>query len=71
MSYQKDRLQNKNYEDDQIRIQLKEKTNELSKYVTEVQMLSSQNAKMADEIDSMTQELEATLEEIERYHSQT
>ena len=45
---------------------MKEKNNELSRYVTEVQLLGAQNSKLASEMDAMTQELEAAIEEIDK-----
>ncbi|KAJ3289656.1 hypothetical protein HK104_007316 [Borealophlyctis nickersoniae] len=66
LTSQKDRLQSKNLDEDQFRNQLKEKNNEINRYVAEIQMLSSKNAQMGAEIDAMEQELEATVMEIEK-----
>ncbi|KAJ3055080.1 hypothetical protein HK097_011570 [Rhizophlyctis rosea] len=66
LNSQKDRLQSKHTDEDQFRNQLKEKNNEISRYVAEVQILGTENAQLHDEIDAMAQELEATVLEIER-----
>jgi centrosomal protein CEP290 len=46
---------------------IKEKNAEISKYISEVQMLSAENLHYSSEVEAMTQELEATVYEIERY----
>ncbi|KAJ3039732.1 hypothetical protein HDV00_011964 [Rhizophlyctis rosea] len=66
LNNQKDRLQSKTVDEDQFRNQLKDKNTEINRYVAEVQILSAENAQLHDEIDTMAQELEATVLEIER-----
>lgn len=53
-------------DDRQFKNVIKEKNAEISKYISEVQMLSSENAHYSSEVEAMTQELEATVYEIER-----
>ncbi|KAI8918586.1 hypothetical protein DFJ77DRAFT_303045 [Powellomyces hirtus] len=62
----KDRIQLKNLDDDQIRKQLREKNGELARYVAEVELLSSRNARLTSEVEALTQELEVTVTELER-----
>ena len=67
MSTQKDRFLNRNFEEEQYKSQLKEKNNQLARYVTEIQLLNVHNSKMAQEMTAMTQELEVAIEELDRY----
>ncbi len=46
---------------------IKEKNNEIDKYITEIQALTETNAQLSSEVESMTQELEATVQELERF----
>ena len=57
---------NKNFEEEQVKAQVKDKNNQLSRYVTEIQLLNVQNSKMAQDIDAMTQELEVAINELDR-----
>lgn len=59
---------NRNFEEEQYKSQLKEKNNQLSRYVTEIQLLNVQNSKMADDMEAMTQELEVAIDELDRYY---
>ncbi|KAJ3204190.1 hypothetical protein HDU67_009732 [Dinochytrium kinnereticum] len=60
------RLLSKNAEEEEFRAQLKEKNNEINKCLTEIKKLSIQNAELQNDVDTMTQELEATVAELER-----
>ena len=57
---------NKNFEEEQVKAQVKDKNNQLSRYVTEIQLLNVQNSNMAQDIDAMTQELEVAINELDR-----
>ncbi|KAI8813314.1 hypothetical protein BJ742DRAFT_789891 [Cladochytrium replicatum] len=66
ISAQKDRLQTKTLDEDQIRVHLKEKNLEIDRYLGEIQTLSEENARLSEEMEDMAQELEATVSELER-----
>ncbi|KAI9004263.1 hypothetical protein BC832DRAFT_592949 [Gaertneriomyces semiglobifer] len=63
---QKDRMQTKTLDDDQIRKQLRDKNAELNKYLSEVQLLSEDNGRLASKVDALTEELEAAVNELEK-----
>ncbi|KAJ3186375.1 hypothetical protein HDU85_007815 [Gaertneriomyces sp. JEL0708] len=63
---QKDRMQTKTLDDDQIRKQLRDKNAELNKYLSEVQLLSEDNGRLASKVEALTEELEAAVNELEK-----
>eukprot|EP00842_Homolaphlyctis_polyrhiza_P005478 jgi/Hompol1/5931/HPOL_000996-RA len=65
LSDQRTRMQSRNIDQDQIKLQLNERNAELNRYVAEIQMLSTENAQMAAEMELLTQELEVTVNEFE------
>jgi hypothetical protein len=69
LATQKDKFLNRNFEEEQYKSQVKEKNSQLSRYVTEIQLLNVQNSKMAEDMEAMTQELEVAIDELDRYYS--
>jgi predicted nuclease with TOPRIM domain len=69
LATQKDKFLNRNFEEEQYKSQVKEKNSQLSRYVTEIQLLNVQNSKMAEDMEAMTQELEVAIDELDRYFS--
>ncbi|KAJ3239734.1 hypothetical protein HDU81_005450 [Chytriomyces hyalinus] len=66
MVSQRHRLLSKNIEEEEFRSQLKEKNMEVNKYLAEIKSLTTQNVQLSNEVDTIGQELDATVSEIER-----
>ncbi|KAJ3415066.1 hypothetical protein HDV05_005592 [Chytridiales sp. JEL 0842] len=66
MVSQRHRLLSKNVEEEEFRVQLKEKNMEINRYLSEITALTKQNAHLSQEVDTIGQELEATVNELER-----
>ncbi|TPX37071.1 hypothetical protein SmJEL517_g00935 [Synchytrium microbalum] len=53
-------------DDEDFRSQLKEKNAEINRYLTEIQLLTTDNAQLRDDVESLGSELEVAVAELER-----
>ena len=60
------RIQSRTIDQDQFKAQLNDKNLEINRYIAEIQMISSENAQMAFDVEEIANELEVALSEIEK-----
>ncbi|KAJ3121402.1 hypothetical protein HK098_003742, partial [Nowakowskiella sp. JEL0407] len=65
VSVQKDRVKEKGLEEDGVRNMLKGKNSEINQYLSDIELLTTQNKLLEDEVEVLAQELEATVLELE------